>query len=584
MFVKKNLKHQFFLIVIIFCLSLTLRFFGQNWDQSEHLHPDERFLTMLVSTIQFPNSISQYFNTKISPLNPFNYEQFNFFVYGTFPIFLTKIVASVLNLDNYQNIHLVGRSLSALFDSLNIFSLYYLAKLIFPKNKRKYLFLPALFYAFTVLPIQLSHFFAVDTFLTFFLFLSLVLFSYWLKTQKKYLLILASIAFGLSLSCKLSAALFFPIIFLIFVYQFIKKRPRFLFNVITLLLVTVLVFRIFQPYSFISLFKINPDLIKSLTSLKSILTNRDAYYPPEIQWLTKIPIIFPLQNIIFWGLGLPVSFLFLLSFKNIFTIKLKKIISTPENFITTLVVVWILFLFIEQGMQFTHTMRYFLPIYPALCLLAVLFNFSWINHKKIFICVYVFHAVYCLFFLTIYTHPHSRIQASGWINQNIPSGSVLANEYWDDPLPLSSNSLNTYDIQMLPLYDPDTDIKWQQINLVLNQASYIILSSNRLWGSITTVPDRYPLATKYYYDLFEGRSEFKKIVEFNSYPGLSLPFFKKCLYLGPTNYPFSGLKNSWYEIDNTCNYPGIYLRDDTSEEAFTVYDHPKVIIYKKNIQ
>lgn len=581
MFVKKNLKHQFFLIVIIFCLSLTLRFFGQNWDQSEHLHPDERFLTMLVSTIQFPNSISQYFNTTTSPLNPFNYQQFSFFVYGTFPIFLTKIVASAFNLDNYQNIHLVGRSLSALFDSLNIFSLYFLAKLIFPKNKRKYLFLPALLYAFAVLPIQLSHFFAVDTFLTFFLFLSLVLFSYWSKTQEKCLLISASIAFGLSLSCKLSAALFLPIILLIFIYQFIKKKPLFFINAIISLLIMVVVFRIFQPYSFVSLFKINPDLIKSLVSLKSILANKDVYYPPEIQWLTKISIVFPLQNIVLWGLGLPVSFLLLLSFKNIITFKLKKIFSTPDNFIIALVIVWTLFLFIEQGMQFTHTMRYFLPIYPSLCLLAILLNFSWINHKKIFVSVFVFHVIYCFLFLTIYTHPHSRVQATNWINQNIPSGSNLANEYWDDPLPLASSSLKTYEIQMLSLYDPDTELKWQQINSVLDKTNYIILSSNRLWGSIPTVPGRYPITTKYYQDLFGGQSEFKKIIEFNSYPGLSLPFFKKCLYFGPTNYPLSSFKNNWFEADDKCNYPGIYLRDDVSEEAFTVYDHPKVIIFKK---
>jgi hypothetical protein len=154
----------------------------------------------------------------------------------------------------------------------------------------------------------------------------------------------------------------------------------------------------------------------------------------------------------------------------------------------------------------------------------------------------------------------------------------VANEYWDDPLPLS---VNLYSNQMLPLYDSDTPEKWGEINLILENTDYIFLTSNRLWSSITSVPDRYPITTKYYQNLFDGKSEFKKIIEFNSYPGFSLPFLNKCIYFGPTNFPYLHNKNYWFEIDNNCSYPGVYLRDDTAEEAFSVYDHPKVLIFKK---
>src|SRR5690606_16969221 len=40
-------------------------------------------------------------------------------------------------------------------------------------------------------------------------------------------------------------------------------------------------------------------------------------------------------------------------------------------------------------------------------------------------------------FLAIYRRPLTRITATRWIYANIPEGSVIANEHWDDPLPFS---------------------------------------------------------------------------------------------------------------------------------------------------
>ena len=85
----------------------------------------------------------------------------------------------------------------------------------------------------------------------------------------------------------------------------------------------------------------------------------------------------------------------------------------------------------------------------------------------------------------------------------------------------------------------------------LDTTDYYILSSNRAWGSIPTVPEKYPQMSKFYQDLLSEKLDFKKIKEFTSYPSLH--------YLG---------------IPITIN-------DDNAEEAFTVYDHPKVMIFQK---
>ena len=186
-------------------------------------------------------------------------------------------------------------------------------------------------------------------------------------------------------------------------------------------------------------------------------------------------------------------------------------------------------------------------------------------------------------FINIYLFPHSRYLSSEWICQNISSNSVLSSEFWDDSLPLNTPScLNYYSHQELSVSDTDSDQKWQKINQQLDQIDYLILSSNRFWASIPKDNHKYPTTTSFYQNLFDGQTHFKLIKNFYSYPGVYLPFLKKCFLIGFSNYTHQDTKNNFFNIDNNCNYPGIYLRDDIAEESFTVYDHPQVLIFQKD--
>lgn len=544
-------KHSLILLIIFF-VALSLRLYGVNWDQGNHLHPDERFLTMVETTIQLPISLSEYLSTSKSLLNPYNYKDYQFFVYGTFPLFLVRYVGELFHLTGYDQINLVGRALSALFDSFNIITLFFLSKLIFKKSSVQCL-ASSVLYAFCVLPLQLSHFFTVDTFLNFFILLTFTLLAY-----KK--LPFAGLSFGLALACKISAIYFVPIVGLFVLYYFYKPK-----NIFYFLLFSFLTFRFFQPYSFTGFFKLNPQFIANIKTLESF-SDPNGWFPPAIQWMSKTKIIFPLQNIILWGTGLPLTVLFIFSL-----FKSKKSILVVLSFF------WTVILIVIQGMQFSHTMRYFLPVYPFICLVA---SQTFFNKKLLFL--FFLHAIFGISFLSIYSHPHSRVEASNWIYQNIPSGSKITFEYWDDPLPLNLPQLSSsiYNEIQLPPYDPDSPQKMEILNNNVNRADYIIMSSNRLWGSIPKVPQKYPDTSKFYQTLFDESGNFKKVLELNSYPGFSLPFLNACYYFGPTDFPYLIKKNSWISIDNSCKYPGIYLRDDIAEEAFTVYDHPKVLIYK----
>ena len=131
----------------------------------------------------------------------------------------------------------------------------------------------------------------------------------------------------------------------------------------------------------------------------------------------------------------------------------------------------------------------------------------------------------------------------------------------------------------MSLFDNESFEKWDKINNQLNSVDYITLTSNRLWGSIPKVSERYSDTSNFYKNLFEGNTNFKLIKRIYSYPGFYLPFVNKCILIGPSVYPQKS--NTLFEIDQNCDYPGIYFRDDAAEESFTVYDHPQVNIFIK---
>lgn len=264
------------------------------------------------------------------------------------------------------------------------------------------------------------------------------------------------------------------------------------------------------------------------------------------------------------------------------------IFNNRPTYVLLLITLWIVLLFIYQGSQFVKALRYFYPAYPFLALLSAYFlaqcYYRLRKYKpkisQLFVlCCLLFVLAYPVSFLSVYSHPHTRVAASEWIYQNISSGSIRSAEVWDDGLPLSLPTpgfINEkYPAIEFPLYYPDNAEKWQEMAHRLQKVDYIILSSNRLYGSIMTVPQKYPVTNRYYQMLFDGSLGFEKIAEFTSRPNIPIPFFKICLTPLFARYGYISLKSQ------ECNQSGISFVDDYADETFTVYDHPKVIIFKK---
>src|SRR3954470_22546861 len=86
-----------------------LRLSHSNWDSSRHLHPDERYLTVVGSTIRWPSSPWQYLAVHHSPLSPYRTTSGRDYLYGQVPLFAGKLFATTLGEDDYGQLNIAGR-------------------------------------------------------------------------------------------------------------------------------------------------------------------------------------------------------------------------------------------------------------------------------------------------------------------------------------------------------------------------------------------------------------------------------------------------------------------------------------------
>ena len=182
---KKGIPFWVFdlLLVLVLLAGAYLRATGLYWGEYQYLHPDERFLvwvgtdispTKLIDTPNGPEkvwiSLSEYFDTANSPLNP-NNRGHGFYVYGTLPMFVTRFAVEwVFGHTGFDVMTQMGRAFSALTDLLTILLVYLIAKRIYD---RRVGLLAAAFSAAAVLQIQQAHFFTMDTFSNFFAYLAI---------------------------------------------------------------------------------------------------------------------------------------------------------------------------------------------------------------------------------------------------------------------------------------------------------------------------------------------------------------------------------------------------------------------------
>ena len=618
-------------ILVVIALALALRLYGINWDQGFPYtpHPDERAILMKVAEISPPTlgEIGSLFDADESPWNP------RWFPYGSFPLYLLKGVQLVYSLvpgEALTDLRLAGRVISALADVVTVAMIYVLGGRIY--GRRVGLLASALA-ALAVIHIQLSHFFAVDTLLAL-MAVAAVYFMYRVAREGKLGdSVLAGIFIGLGLATKMSLAPIYAALLvahLMYAFSmagdtgaasrpFADRWPGALRGLASAVGVSLAVIFIVQPYAFLDWSRFYGDIIE-----QSEMVRRVRDYPYTRQYLDTTPYWYHVRQLATWGLGWPLGVVawtgllyvsvrgirlgvalaylvvgwglpiaILLFSTNIFTIVVASAIAVAALLATlpfrsnssrmdVLLLSWVTPYFLIIGAYEVKFLRYLIPITPFLLLFGsralwalwdpsvVVSPRSIIRPLAVSAMVLVLGvtAYYAFSYMAVYRQDHTAVRASQWISENAPSGSVILKEHWEEGLP----NLGQYEIRELPLYDDDTPQKLRLLANELAEADYHMFFSNRLYGTIPRLPERYPFSGEYYRLMFSGRLGYELVNFQTAYPDL----------LGVRLVDDTFGRPAVPEPDalNASGGAPFTLDLGFADESFSVYDHPKVLIFQ----
>ena len=757
-----------FLVLLVLLVGAYFRFSGLDWDGNHHLHPDERFLTIVASSLHSVPDPLSYLHTSESTLNPYNFGQ-TFYVYGNFPMTVTRLVAEGTNwacnylaewnlsacaysFTAYDGVHLLGRFLSGLMDLVSIFFTFLIGRRLYDWRVG---LLGALLLALAVMPIQQSHFFTMDnwaaalTTMTLYTAVRASTVGDGSTAWRARWYVLFGLGLGLAAASRINIA---PLAGMIAVGAFLwllrcnditmpglsdlRALPshdinRAIFGVLLAGAISLVVFRLAQPYAFTDAALAREQVLAETgqepgtleTAVRSIvgfntmwlanmeeiqrLQAPEASFPPALQWTDRAPVLFPLTNMVLYGMGLTAG---IMAWIGTFWALWRIVRFRPDWMSHAVPVIWSLGYFLFMGTRWVKSVRYFLPIYPTLLLLAAWALFAlWdmarqsTQHTRLkqlvagglMALVVIPSFVWAYTFSGIYQQPVTRIAASDWIFEHVPSGatllytvdgeqrhlqlplkeyrfeaggmpltlnftlpedgritglrlnylsnpeaqaggsapgslsialngtaageltlaglgddrqpatlalpetpvgagelqqltidlieggplqagtSLLANEHWDDLLPVGTKGRDAYGQYYTevsggqrPVTHPDSPEKLEEVLAWLDEADYVMLSSQRALWHLPRLPLTYPLMMRYYEDLFDGDLGFELVHQEHA-----------DLRLGPLHFSDTTGQIGWGRPPKVGWPPP---NDLAAEEAFSVYDHPPVWIFKKS--
>lgn len=595
--IRRTRLAEFVALAALLSVAAWFRWSGLAWDSGYLFHPDERQILLVISNLRLPASIPEFFSPD-SPLNP------KFFAYGSLPIYLLRALlpfAPPTDLtgpwadDQFTRWVLLGRWLSGLFDLGVIVLTYALGRRVYDARIG---LIAAACVALSVLHVQLAHFYAVDTLLTFFTVGTLYAAFRVAEGAIKWK-IACGILFGLALATKMTAL---PLIVTIgYACYRATAAPPFKFSRARLLDIwravrrpfleifgiALLVFVVTQPYALLDGYTFGRDVGREMFVARGWLD-----YPYTRQFNGTLPVVYQVWQSAVWGMGLPLG-IFAWGGGALFLVQWWKTRAWRDTFLLTFALIY----FLTVAFQYAKYPRYLLPLLPVLYILAACawrrifekrFSRALLAFSLLAFSLLALSFLYSLAFTQIYTREHPWLVASRWIFENIPAGKTLTVEQWDDALPVlvqfpgGARRGSEYKQIALPMYDDDTDAKRRALADALSQADAVILASQRLYGSIARNPTRYPLTNRYYEKLFNGELGFEPAFTTRNDPNLFGITLRDNPFADLTFDPSTRSGQAVSRVTVRLPTSGMFVWNwGFADESFSVYDHPQPMVFQK---
>jgi hypothetical protein len=445
--------------------------------------------------------------------------------------------------------------------------------------------LAAIFAAFTVLSIQQAHFCTVDSMFTFFVVLT-VLFSARVisnsNTHTLWAAVPIGLGLGLAIATKLTAVILLGVIVTAYALQCFNSqsdsitrssfRPRHIKSglkglaiVIPVAIITIVVT---EPYIFIDW----NEFVVQTGWVRDAVVTRASDLPWTRQFIDTTPFLYQIRQLSIWGMGLPLAIAACAGLLFTLALAIKRHRKSE-----LLLLSWILPFFLIVGVMEVKFIRYVLPLVPFLCLVAA-YLFSTLyerltgNWRPFIVGVVVLVIASSVFYsfthASIYSKPNPVVQATDWANANVQHEEIVAVEDWEHLL-----YLGPYQVVTLRLYDDDSREKMEKIAGQLHDVDYVIVFTNRAYGTIPRLTERYPLGSKYHELLFSGKLGFEMV-----YCATSYPSFLGVTFMDDT---FTRSKLPVPQGMDICSPGGIIVNMGFADETFTVFDHPMSMVFGK---
>ena len=589
-----------FILVLIAAAALGLRLHGLDWDGGSFYHPDERSIYLRADCMyrvlteapgwdscqnrDFPQDspgfpgLGAFLDKDASPLNP------HWFPLGTVIIYLLVGIRFILEpfMDQVrlEDLASAGRALAAFADTASVVLLFFLGRRLFGSGAG---LLAAALGAFTVFNIQVTHFYRPESFVV---LLALIAFWWMLNVLERGRLrdhAVLGLVIGMTFAFRGSSLPILAPVALTYATLLWRRwetgergwpllQPL-VPPAVLAFGAAILTFVVLQPYALIDYRKYMADL-----GWEGMVARTAGLVPYTLQYV-GIPRngLYELRQTALWALGLPLGVVAWGGLAAAIIAGLRR-----PRIGEWLLISWVVVLL--AGIVPLFEVKFLRYVAPTL-LVLVLLGSHWLMEayrfaqargivwgrvvQAVMAFVVASTAFYALAFASIYFTDHPGIQASAWMNENVPARSnVVTDNHWDEGFP----NLGRFNVDQLRMYEGDTFSKTSEVAAQVADADYIMSYSNRPWGSISRVPERYPYSAAYYRALFSGELGFELVRGFARYPTFAGVSF--------VHDPFTVAGMERPESVPGVETGALVLNLGYADENVTNYDHPLVLVWE----